>query len=73
MQISKEQHGETRRPFSEWCIKLEENKRRTKTKDLFRKIEDIKGTFHPKMGARKDINGRDLVDAEEVEKRWENT
>ena len=73
MQISKEQHGETRRPFSEWCRKLEENKRRTKTKDLLRKIEDIKGTFCPKMGARKDINGRDLVDAEEVKKRWENT
>ena len=73
MQISKEQHGETRRPFSEWCIKLEENKRRTKTKDLLRKIEDIKGTFHPNMGERKEINGRYLVDAEEVKKRWENT
>ena len=48
MQISKEQHGETRRPFSEWCRKLEENKRRTKTKDLLRKIEDIKGTFCPR-------------------------
>ena len=40
-----------------------------KTRDLFRKIGDIKGTFCPKMGTIKDINGRDLVDAEEV-KRW---
>ena len=70
MQISKEQHGETRRSFSEWCIKLEENKRRTKTKDLLRKTEDIKGIFCSKMGSRKGINGRDQVDAEEIKKRW---
>ena len=55
--------------FNEQCIQLEENNRRGKTRDLFRKIGDIKGTFCPKMGTIKDINGRDLVDAEEI-KRW---
>ena len=52
--------------FSEQSIKLEENNRRGKTRDLFRKIGDIKRTFCPKMG-RNDSN---LVDAEEVKKRW---
>ena len=56
--------------FSEQCIKLEENNRRGKTRDLFRKTGDIKGTFCPKMGPKKEINGRDLVDAEEFKKRW---
>ena len=55
--------------FNEQCIKLEENNKRQKTRDVFRKIGDIKGTFCPKMGTVKDINGRDLADAEEV-KRW---
>ena len=56
--------------FNEQCIKLEENNRREKTRDLFRKMGDIKGTFYPKMRAIKDINGRDLVDAEEIKKDW---
>ena len=56
--------------FSEQCIELEENNRRGKTIDLFRKIRDIEGTFCPKMGTIKDINGRDLVDIEELKKRW---
>ena len=55
--------------FNEQCIKLQEN-RRGKTRDLFRKTGDIKGTFCPKMGPKKEINGRDLVDAEEFKKRW---
>ena len=41
-----------------------------KTGDLFKKIEDIKGTFHPKMGMIKDRNGKDLTESEEVKKRW---
>ena len=56
--------------FNEQCIKLEEKSRRGKTRDLFRKIGDIKGTFHPKMDTIKDRKGRDLVDAEEIKKRW---
>ena len=49
--------------FNEQCIKLEENNRRGKISDLFRKIGDIKGTFNPKMGTIKDRNSRDLVEA----------
>ena len=50
--------------------KIEEYNRRGKTKDLFRKTGNIKGTFHLKMCTVKDRNGRDLVDAEEIKKRW---
>ena len=55
--------------FNEQCIKLEENNRRGKMRDLFRKIGDTKGTLHPKVGAVKERNGTDLVDAEEIKKR----
>ena len=58
--------------FNEQSIKLEENNRRGKTRDFFRKIGDTKGTFHPKMGTIKNRNGRDLVDAEEFKKRYKN-
>ena len=56
--------------FNEQCIKLEEKNRREKTRDLFRKIGDIKGTLCPRMGTTKDRNGRDLVDTDEIKKRW---
>ena len=56
--------------FNEQCLIIEENNKREKTRDLFRKIGNIKGAFHPKMGTIKDKNGRDLVDTEEIEKRW---
>ena len=56
--------------FNEHCIKLEENNRRGKTRELFRKIGDIKGTFCPKVSIVNDINSRDLVDTEEIKKRW---
>ena len=49
---------------------MEENNRMGKTRDLFKKIKDTKGTFHAKMGTIKDRNGRDLVDTEEIKKRW---
>ena len=42
-----------------------------KTRDLFKKIRDIKGTFHAKMGTIKDRNGRDLTEAEDIKKRWQ--
>ena len=70
MQISKEEPGEARRPFlNEQCIKLEENNRRGKTRDLFKKIRDTKGTFHVKMGSIKDRNDMDLTEAEDIKKR----
>ena len=58
---------------NEQCIKLEENKRRGKNRDLFMKMRNIKGIFRPKMGTIKDNNGRGLVDAEEIKKRWTYT
>ena len=56
--------------LNEQCIKTEENNRRGKTRHLFRKTGNIKGTFHLKRCTIKDRNGRDLVDAEEIKKRW---
>ena len=56
--------------FNEQCIKLEENNRQGEIRDLFKKIGNIKGLFCPKMGTMKDRNGRDLVDTEEIKKRW---
>ena len=48
-----------------------ENNRMGKTRDLFKKIRDTKGTFHAKMGAIKDRNGMDLTEAEDIKKRWQ--
>ena len=50
---------------------IEENNRMGKTRDLFKKIRDIKGTFHAKMGSIKDRNGMDLTEAEDIKKRWQ--
>ena len=51
------------------CKEIEENNRRGKTRDLFKKIGNIKGTFHPKMGTMKDRNGNNLIEAEEKKNR----
>ena len=48
-----------------------ENNREGKTRDLFKKIRNTKGTFHAKMGSIKDKNGRDLTEAEDIKKRWQ--
>ena len=53
------------------CKDIEENNRMAKTRDLFKKIRDTKGAFHAKMGTIKDRNGRDLTEAEEIKKRWQ--
>ena len=50
---------------------IEENNRMGKTRDLFKKIRDTKGTFHAKMGSVKDRNGMDLTEAEDTKKRWQ--
>ena len=50
---------------------IEENNRMGKTRDLFKKIRDTKGPFHAKMGLIKDRNGRDLTEAEDIKKRWQ--
>ena len=56
--------------LSDQCKKIEENNRMGKTRDLFRKIKDSKGTFHAKIGSIKRRNGVDLTEAEDIKKRW---
>ena len=56
---------------SDQCKEIEENNRLGKARDLFKKIRDIKGTFHAKMGSIKDRNGMDLTEAEDMKKRWQ--
>ena len=55
--------------LSDECKEIEEKNRMVKTRDLFKKIKDIKGTFHAKMGSIKDRNGMDLTEAEDIKKR----
>ena len=57
--------------LSDQCKEIGENNRMGKTRDLFKKIRDIKGTFHAKMGTIKDKNGMDLTEAEDIKKRWQ--
>ena len=57
--------------LSDQCKEIEENNRMGKTRDLFKKIRDTKGIFHAKMGTIKDRNGRDLTEAEDIKKRWQ--
>ena len=56
--------------LSDQCKEIEENNRMEKTRDLFKKIRDTKGTFHAKMGSIKDRNHIDLTEAEDIKKRW---
>ena len=57
--------------FSNQCKEIEEKNKMGKTGDLFKKIRDTKGTFYAKMGSIKDRNGRDLTEAEDIKKRWQ--
>ena len=57
--------------LSDQCKDIEENNRMGKTRDLFKKIRDTKGTFHSKTGSIKDRNGMDLTEAEYIKKRWQ--
>ena len=57
--------------LSDQCKEIEENNRKGKTRDFFKKIRDIKRTFQAKMGLIKDRNGRDLTEAEDIKKRWQ--
>ena len=53
------------------CKEIDENNRMGKTRDLFKKIRDTKGTYHAKMSSIKERNGMDLTEAEDIKKRWE--
>ena len=57
--------------LSDQCKEIEENNRMGKSKDLFKKIRDTKGTFHAKVGSVKDRNGTDPTEAEDIKKRWQ--
>ena len=64
--------GDKKAFLSDQCKEIEENNRMGKTRDLFKKIRAIKGTFHAKMGTIKDRNGMDLTEAEDIKKRWQD-
>ena len=70
MQSSKEQQGVEKAFLSDQCKELEKNNRMGKTRDLFKKIRDTKGTFHAKMGTITDRNEMNLTEAEDIKKRW---
>ena len=57
--------------LSDQCKEIEENNRMGKTRDLFKKTRDVKGTFHAKMGSIKNRNGMDLTEVEDIKKRWQ--
>ena len=57
--------------LSDQCKEIKKNNRMGKTRDLFKKIRDTKGKFHAKMGLIKDRKGRDLTEAEDIKKRWQ--
>ena len=58
--------------LSDQCKEIEDNNRMGKTRELFKKIRDTKGIFHAKMGSIKDRNGKDLTEAEDIKKRWQD-
>ena len=63
--------GDKKAFFSDQCKEIEERNRMEKTRDLFKKIGDTKGTFHAKMGSIKERNCMDLTEAEDIKKRWQ--
>ena len=71
MPSSKEQQGDIRKPSTVINAKIQEKNRIGKTRDLFKKIRDSKGTFHAKMATIKNRNGMDLTEAEDIKNRWE--
>ena len=71
MQSFREARRDKKAFFNEQCKELEENNRMRKSRDLFEKIGDIKGTFHAKMSTIKERNSKDLTEAEEIKKSWQ--
>ena len=72
MQSSRELARRDKKAFlSDQCKEIEESNKMGKTRDLFKKIRDTKGTFHAKMGLIKDRNGMDVTEAEDIKKRWQ--
>ena len=71
MQSSKESRRNKKAFISNQCKEIEENNRMGKTRDLFKKIRDTKGTFHAKISTIEDRNDMDLTEAEDIKKRWQ--
>ena len=71
MQIQRIARRDKKTFFSDQCKDIDENNRMEKTRDLFKKIRNTKGTFHVKMGSIKDRNGMDLTEPEDIKKRWQ--
>ena len=71
MQSSKEYQGDKKAFLSDQCKEIEGNNRMGKSRDLFRKVRDTKGTFHAKMGLIKDRNGMDITEGGDIKKRWQ--
>ena len=69
MQTSREQQGDTRRPFSTNNVKKQRRKQTGKDLRSLQETGDIKGTFYPKMGTIKDRNNKDLIEAKEIKKK----
>ena len=69
--VPKIARGDKKAFLGDKCKEIEENNRMGKTRDLFKKFRDSKGTFHGKMGSIKDRNGRDLTETEDIKKRWQ--
>ena len=63
--------GDKKAFLNDQCKEIKENNRMGNSRDLFKKIKDTKGTFHAKMGSKKDRNGMDLTEAEYIKKRWQ--
>ena len=63
--------GDRKAFLTDQCKEIEENDRMGKTRDLFKKIRDTKGTFHAKTGTMKDRNGMELTEAQNIKKRWQ--
>ena len=70
-ELQREARRDKKAFLSDQCKEIEENNRMGKTRDLFKKIRDIKGTFRAKMGTIKDRSGMDLTEAEDIKKRWQ--
>ena len=71
MQFQRKARRDKKACLSNQCKEIEENNRMVKTRDMFKKIRDTKGTFHAKMGSIRDRNGMDLTEAEDIKKRWQ--
>ena len=69
--VPKNSKEDKKASLSDQCKEIAENIRMGKTRNLFMKIRDTNGTFHAKMGTKKDRNGMDLTEAEDIKKRWQ--